>query len=252
VSASLELVPTDSLVERLRLVKDEFEATILREAASRLSEVARGVLSDLARPGGREHDMAAEIDWRLKRAGFERTAFDTIVAAGPNAALPHAHPTDRRVEAGDLLLLDFGGVLHGYCVDLTRTVAIGPVRDEYRRIYRAVYDAQRAAIASVRPGCLTDAVDAAARDRLTASGLGEAFRHSTGHGLGLEVHEEPRLGRTREGGPPAVPLEAGMVCTIEPGAYLPDLGGVRLEDDVRVSADGCQVLTDVPFDDRLL
>jgi Xaa-Pro aminopeptidase len=211
---SADLVATDSVVEGLRVVKDDFEAEILREAAARLSGVARGVLSDLVSPGRSERDLAADIDWRIKRAGFDRTAFDTIVAAGPNSALPHAHPSDRCVESGDLLLFDFGGVFHGYCVDLTRTVAVGPVREAQRRVYRAVHAAQRAAIAAVRAGTTSDLVDAAARDHLAACGLGEAFGHSTGHGLGLDVHEDPRLAKRRDGGPVPVTLQRGMVCTI--------------------------------------
>jgi Xaa-Pro aminopeptidase len=250
--STVEFVPAHDVLEGLRIVKDAFEADVLREAAARLSEVALGVLRDLAGPGRTELDLAAEIDWRLKRAGFERPAFDTIVAAGPNSALPHARPTERRVESGDLLLFDFGGVLHGYCVDLTRTVAVGPGTGEQRRLYRAVYDAQRAAVAAVRAGVTADVVDAAARELLTARGLGEAFGHSTGHGLGLDVHEEPRLGRRRPEGPEPTRLQCGMVCTIEPGAYLPEFGGVRLEDDVWVNEDGCDVLTTVPFEERLL
>jgi Xaa-Pro aminopeptidase len=250
--AAADFVPTDAAIERMRVVKDAFESGLLREAAARLSDVARGVLAELVSPGRTEHELAAEIDWRLKRAGFERTAFDTIVASGPNSALPHAHPTDRHVESGDLLLFDFGGVFHGYCVDLTRTVAVGPVHDEQRRLYRAVHAAQQAAIAAVRAGTTSDVVDAAARDYLTEHDLGDAFGHSTGHGLGLEVHEEPRLARRRATGPEPVTLERGMVCTIEPGAYVPEFGGVRLEDDVWVGDERCEVLTDVPFDDRLM
>jgi len=242
----------EAMVEGLRLVKDEAEVATIREAADRLSGVARAVLEELAAPGRSERDVAAEIDWRLKRAGFERTPFDTIVASGPNAALPHARPTDRRVEPGELLLLDFGGVHDGYCVDLTRTVATGePVPAEARRLYRAVAAAREAAVAAVRPGIAADAVDRAAREVLEAEGLGGAFGHGTGHGLGLEVHEEPRVTRRRPGGPEPRILEAGMVFTIEPGAYVPEFGGVRLEDDVLVTAAGCELLTRVPFDDRL-
>jgi Xaa-Pro aminopeptidase len=248
----IELVATDASVDRLRMVKDAFEVGVLREAARRLSEVARQVLADLPAPGRTEQEVAADIDWRLKRAGFERTAFETIVAGGPNSALPHARPTGRRIEPGDLVLLDFGGVLHGYCVDLTRTVAVGPVGERERRIYGAVHAAQRAAIAAARAGTTSDAVDAAARDSLAQAGLAEAFGHSTGHGLGLEVHEEPRLGRRRPGGPEPTTLARGMVCTIEPGAYLAGFGGVRLEDDVLIDEERCEVLTDVPFDERLL
>lgn len=243
---------TESVIEVLRIVKDEAELAALREAADRLSRVARAVLGELAAPGRSEREVAADIDWRLKRAGFERTAFDTIVASGPHAALPHARPTDRRIEPGELLLLDFGGVYDGYCVDLTRTVATGePVAAEARRLYRAVLAARDAAIAAVRPGIPADEVDRAARTVLEAEGLGEAFGHGTGHGLGLEVHEEPRVARRRPGGPEPRTLEAGMVFTIEPGAYVPGFGGVRLEDDVLVTPQGCEVLTRVPFDDRL-
>lgn len=247
-----EWVATDGLVEHLRTVKDVFERDLLSEAARRLSEVARGVLADLTGPGRTELEVAADIDYRVKRAGFEKTAFDTIVASGPNSALPHARPGTRTVTPGDLLLLDFGGVFHGYCVDLTRTVAVGPATSEQRRLYRAVHEAQRQAIAAVRAGTTGDAVDHAARGFLASQGLADAFGHSTGHGLGLDVHEEPRIARARDGGPPAVTLQRGMVCTIEPGVYLPDFGGVRLEDDVWVGDDAGEVLTDVPFDDRLM
>ena len=249
--AGVELVPTDGVIERRRMIKDPFEIGVLREAAGRLSEVARGVLSAMDHVGRAEREIAAEIDRRLLRAGFDRPAFDTIVATGANAALPHAHPTDRRVEPGDLLLFDFGGVLHGYCVDLTRTVATGPVTAEQQRIYRAVRDAQAAGIAAVAPGVESATVDAAARDLLAARGLGEAFGHGTGHGLGLEVHEDPRIAQARPGSPAPVVLAEGMVCTVEPGAYLPDYGGIRLEDDVLVTSGGCEVLTSVPFDERL-
>lgn len=247
-----ELVAVDATVERLRIVKDAFELGLLREAAGRLSDVARDALRSLTAPGRSERDVAAELDSRLKRAGFDRTAFDTIVASGPNSALPHAHPTDRTLEDGDLLLLDFGGVFHGYCVDLTRTVALGGVTAAQQHLYRAVHAAQRAALEAIRGGVTADTVDAAARASLGAEGLADAFGHSTGHGLGLEVHEEPRLAKRRDGGPEPDTLEPGMVCTVEPGAYLPGFGGVRIEDDVVVGAAGCELLTDVPLDDRLL
>jgi Xaa-Pro aminopeptidase len=251
-SAGRVLASTDGLVERVRMVKDGHEVGILREAASRLSQVARGVLADdVARAGRSEIAIAAEIDSRMKAAGFSRPAFDTIVASGPHSAQPHARPTDRAVGDGELVVLDFGGVLAGYCSDLTRTVAIGDVGPEARRIYAAVREAQRRAIASARHGQATDAVDAAARDHLASLGLADAFGHGTGHGLGLEIHEEPRLGKRRTEGPAPAVLEAGVVCTIEPGVYVPEVGGVRLEDDILVTTDGCEVITDVPFDARL-
>jgi Xaa-Pro aminopeptidase len=181
----------------------------------------------------------------MREAGYERMAFDTIVASGPHSAMPHYRAGTRRLAPGDLLVLDFGGVLDGYCCDLTRTASIGPPSPEARRVYDAVLDAQRAAIAAVRPGVAASAVDAAARDVLRARGLGDAFGHGTGHGLGLDVHEEPRVGRERADAP-AVILAPGMVFTIEPGAYLPGFGGVRIEDDVLVTDTGCEVLTTVP------
>jgi Xaa-Pro aminopeptidase len=245
------LVATDGVVELVRMRKDEHEVAVFREAAARLSDVARGVLSEVVRAGRTEADAAAEIDWRLKRAGFSRPAFDTIVASGPNSAHPHAHPTSRIVGDGELVVLDFGGVFEGYCVDLTRTVATGEVGPEARRLYGAVREAQRRAITASRAGVATDLVDAAARDCLAGLGLGDAFGHGTGHGLGLEIHEEPRIGRRRTEGPAPASLEAGVVCTIEPGVYVPGIGGVRLEDDILVTDGGCDVLTQVPFDGRL-
>lgn len=223
---------------------------MLRRGAQLLSPVAVDVIND-AKPGMTEQELAAKIDWRIKSAGFERCSFETIVASGPNSALPHAHPGERRLAEGDLVVLDFGGVYGGYCVDLTRTVALGEPDAEMARVYQAVLEAQKAAIAAVRPGVRAGDIDAAARTTLARHGLAEAFGHSTGHGLGVEIHETPRIGPRREaaGDGPAPPddmIEPGMVFTIEPGAYLPGWGGVRIEDDVLVTSDGVEVLTNVP------
>jgi Xaa-Pro aminopeptidase len=237
------LVQTSGFVEALRLVKDPDELAILREAGGRLSRVARRV-REFVRVGRTELDVAADIDHAVRTAGFERSAFETIVASGPNAALPHARPTARRLAPGDGVVLDFGGVYDGYCVDLTRTVSIAPVTADFRRLFDAVRDAQAAALAAVRPGVLSSAIDAAARSVLEARGLGEAFSHGTGHGLGLEVHEAPRISPVA----PPVPLVAGMVFTVEPGAYVEGQGGVRIEDDVLVTDGGCELLTDVPIE----
>ena len=249
-AARLALVSTDGVVENLRIVKDAHEIEMLRHGAVLLSAVAADVI-DALKPEVSERDFAAEIDWRMKRAGFERCAFDTIVASGPNSALPHAHPGDRVVWQEDLVVLDFGGVYGGYCVDLTRTVALKKPDRETQRVYDAVLEAQQAAIAAVKPGVRAGEIDAAARDALGRYGLAEAFGHSTGHGLGIEIHEAPRIGPRREGtagGPSAADQEItpGMVFTIEPGAYLPGWGGVRIEDDVLVTSDGVDVLTNVP------
>ena len=238
------LVATERIVERGRLVKDADEIAVLREAGRRLSLVARE-LGNIARPGMTELEVAAEIDAAVRRAGFEQPAFQTIVASGPNSALPHARPSSRVLRAGEGVVLDFGGVYDGYCVDLTRTLQFGDPGAELRRIFAAVAEAHAAAIAAVKPGVLPSAIDGAARSVLDRHGLGEAFGHGTGHGLGLDVHEEPRIAR-HNGTNTEAPVEAGMVFTIEPGAYVAGLGGVRIEDDVVVVEGGCELLTDVP------
>ena len=247
---SVFLVATDSVIERLRVVKDAHEIAMLRRGAQLLAPVAVDILGDV-KPGLREQELAAKIDWRIKSGGFERCSFETIVASGPNSALPHAHAGDRVLREGDLVVLDFGGVYGGYCVDLTRTVAVGQPDAEMVRVYHAVLEAHGAAIAAVKPGVRAGDIDAAARTTLARHGLAEAFGHSTGHGLGVEIHETPRIGPRREaaGDAPAAPdeaIEPGMVFTIEPGAYLPGWGGVRIEDDVLVTSDGVDVLTNVP------
>jgi Xaa-Pro aminopeptidase len=256
----ITLVPTEGVVESGRVCKDAEEQATLREAARRLTAVLEGVLADL-RAGVSETEVALALESGMRRTGFSRPAFDTIVASGPASALPHARAGDRRLAAGDLVVLDFGGVYNGYCVDLTRTVSMGPPSPEAARLHAAVRRAQTAAIAAVAPGAATHAVDAAARDSLTADGYGEAFGHGTGHGLGLEVHEAPRIARKdptagdRVHPPGHLPaptaLASGMVVTIEPGAYLPGFGGARIEDDVLVTPEGCEVLTTVGRDLRV-
>jgi len=243
------LVATEGIVERARVRKDAHELAALREGARRLSEVARGAFSEI-RAGRTEREIAQAIDGRILAAGFSRPAFDTIVASGPNAALPHAHPGERKLTESDLVVLDFGGVYDSYCVDLTRTVAVGRAAPRARDVYAAVRDAHDRAIAAVRPGQSRFAIDAAARDTLGRYGLAEAFGHGTGHGLGIEVHEEPRITRPTPAGSPVIDtredaVSEGMVFTIEPGAYLSGWGGVRIEDDVLVTRDGVEVLTDV-------
>lgn len=235
------LVPTERLVERARMVKDAGEIEALREGSRRLSSIA-GRLTEWARAGRTEREVADDIESALRQAGFSHPAFDTIVAAGPNSALPHARPGDRRLQPGDPTVLDFGGVYDGYSVDMTRTVQLGRPSEALERLYRAVAEAQQAAIQAVRPGVAASAIDSAARAVLERAGLGEAFGHGTGHGLGLEVHEEPRITRPSAHLPDTT-MEPGMVFTIEPGAYVPGLGGVRIEDDVLVTPNGCEVLT---------
>ncbi len=256
------LVPTEQLIEHVRVRKDEYEVEMIREGARRLSDVAHGVFEEVGL-GRTERDIAEAIDLRIRRAGFERPAFDTIVASGPQSALPHARPGERTLSEHDLVVLDFGGVYDSYCVDLTRTVVVGRAGDRAREVHAAVLEAHDRAIRTVGPGRSRFAIDAAARDWLTACGLGEAFGHGTGHGLGIDIHEDPRI--TRRPGPVkevAGPrraveeageaqddaVEAGMVFTIEPGAYLPGWGGVRIEDDVLVTEHGVELLTNVTTD----
>ena len=236
---------TERVVEQARIVKDDGEVAALREAARRLTPVAQAAF-EMIRPGISERAVAARIEAAIREAGFERTSFDTIVASGPNAALPHYRAGDRLLQRAEVVVLDFGGVLDGYCSDLTRTVALAPPSAEAHRVHQAVREAQQAAIDAVRPGIAATDVDGAARRVLEAHGLGEAFGHGTGHGLGLDVHEEPRVTRPRADVAPVL-LEPGMVFTIEPGAYLPGWGGVRIEDDVLVTDRGCEVLTSVSY-----
>jgi Xaa-Pro aminopeptidase len=249
----VSLVPTDGVVEASRVTKDAFEIAMLREGAVRLSHVARQVLRAVRR-GQSEREVAAVIDDRLRGGGFEKPAFDTIVASGPNGALPHAQPGERKLTEGDLVVLDFGGVYASYCVDLTRTVSIGAPAPRAREVYAAVLEAHDLAIAAVAPGRSRFDIDAAARDALGRRGLAEAFGHGTGHGLGIAVHEDPRITRRRaeppikseaEGEHSTEQVSPGMVFTIEPGAYIPGWGGVRIEDDVLVTGSGVDVLTNV-------
>ena len=245
--STVQLIPTAVIVERARVRKDHYELRILREAADRLSAVARSLFT-LVRAGMTERELAMTIDWRIREAGFEKPAFETIVASGPQAALPHARPTGRTLTEGDLVVLDFGGVYDSYCVDLTRTVSIGSASRRARDVYAAVLDAQTKAIAAVGPGA--SRCDRCRRPESLTPPPGWARRSVTvGHGLGIEVHEDPRIVRRRadaDTGDEAI--APGMVFTIEPGAYFPGWGGVRIEDDVVVTEDGAELLTHVTTD----
>ena len=256
--SGVTLCRTTGLVESLRQVKDADELATMRDAGRRISRVMTEMRASL-RAGQREREVAADIDWAIRAAGFEGPAFETIVAAGPNTALPHARPGDRRLAAGDLVLLDFGGTLDGYCVDLTRVASLGRPDPAALGWHDAVSEAHGAALAAVGPGVSATEVDTAARAVLERRGLGPAFGHGTGHGLGLEVHEAPRVGKRRRAvASPGTPesnddledvrLEAGMVFTVEPGVYLPGQGGVRLEDDLVVTETGYELLTHVSLD----
>ena len=231
--------PAGELVERLRVRKDAGEVAAIRSAAMLAAEALGETLASV-RPGQTELEIAARLEAGLRRRGSEAHPFPTIVASGPRSALPHAHTSSRTVAAGEWLLLDFGAVVDGYCADVTRTVVVGARADESQRaLYALVQDAQLRAREGVRAGMTGRDADALAREPIEARGFGAAFGHSTGHGLGLEVHEAPRLARTV-----AEPLPQDAVVTIEPGVYLAGRGGVRIEDDVHLSADGPVLLTD--------
>jgi Xaa-Pro aminopeptidase len=231
--------PAGELVERLRVRKDAGEVAAIRAAATLATGALRDALATV-RLGQTELEIAGELERALRRHGSEAHPFPAIVASGPRSALPHAHSSSRTVAAGEWLLLDFGAVVDGYCADMTRTVVVGARADDSQRaLYGLVQEAQRRAREGVHAGMSGRDADALARDPIEARGFGAAFGHSTGHGLGLEVHEAPRLARTA-----ADPLPDGAVVTIEPGVYVAGRGGVRIEDDVHLSSDGPVLLTD--------
>ncbi|MGQ0703211.1 MAG: M24 family metallopeptidase [Gemmatimonadales bacterium] len=236
--AGAEPVPTGGQVEALREVKDPDEVGAIA-AAAELAHAALAEVVTTIRLGDREREIAARLEGALRRRGSEWHPFPTIVASGPRSALPHARAGEREIRRGDWLLLDFGAQVDGYCADLTRTLAIGRADQRQREVYDTVYQAQRRAREEIRPGMAGKDADALARTVIVARGYGAAFGHSLGHGLGLEVHEGPRLGVTAE-----EPVPAGAVVTVEPGVYLEGWGGVRLEDDVHLRPEGPRCLTD--------
>jgi Xaa-Pro aminopeptidase len=229
--------PTMDLVETLRERKDVEEVALIEQAAEAATSALHQTLEMVA-VGMTEYEIAGTLEKALRDAGSEGFPFPSIVASGPRSALPHARSSDRRVNRGDFLLLDFGAEARGYCADVTRTVVIGQASDEQRAVYDVVRIANERAVAAVRPGMSGREADAVARGYIERCGYGDLFGHSLGHGLGLEVHEAPRLARTAEGA-----LPEGAVVTIEPGVYRPGWGGVRIEDDVHLAPDGARLLT---------
>ena len=240
-----ELVPTSGVIERLRQDKDPFEIELLKRAAH-IADDAFTQIWQLLGPelpeGLTERRVAAELDHAMRVGGADAPSFDSIVASGPNGAKPHARPGDRVIRSGDLVVLDFGARLDGYGSDMTRTVVAGASPTERQiELYDAVLTAQQAGVAAVADGVLELTVDRACRDVLAARGLAEAFSHGTGHGIGLEIHEPPILSMRSVG-----ILRTGLVITVEPGIYLPEFGGVRVEDSVVVTAAGCTPITHSP------
>lgn len=229
IGSDVEWLPTVGLIEGLRAVKDDAEIHSLREAAE-IAIAAFEQVVGLVEPGVCELELAAELDFRLRRNGADGPAFETIVASGPRSAFPHARSGTRALEEGDLLLCDFGAHWHGYCSDLTRTLVVGEPTARQEEVLQAVLAAGEAACAALRTGARAAEVDAAARAAFAARGLAERFAHSTGHGIGLEVHEAPRLRRRSD-----ERLARNMVVTVEPGLYFSGWGGIRIEDDYIVT-----------------
>ena len=234
------LHPVGRVLEEQRMVKSPAEMERIRKSAALNSQAFRNTLQRV-KPGTNERDIAADLDFEMRRLGAEKPAFETIVATGNRSALPHARPTARPLGTNELLLIDMGATLDGYSSDMTRMAFAGNPPKRVRDLYKAVLEAQLTAIDAVRAGTTATKVDAAARNVLKKHGLEREFLHSTGHGLGLEIHEPPRIGRRDK-----TRLQAGMAITIEPGAYVAGLGGVRIEDTVLVTSSGCEVLTPTP------
>ncbi|PIE59600.1 MAG: peptidase M24 [Desulfobulbus propionicus] len=232
----LRLKPVSGMVEEMRCLKSEQELSLLRESTRINEKVFQSVYNSIE-PGMTEREIALAVELTMHEMGAERPSFDTIVAFGTNAAKPHAVPTDRALEAGDLVLIDMGLIYRGYCSDMTRTFVAGKPGDIFKARSRLVRKAQLAGIAAIKAGVTGAHVDKAARDIIKEGGFAKAFGHSLGHGVGLAVHEEPRLSSLSR-----KKLRAGMVVTVEPGMYLPEWGGVRLENMVIVQEDGCEVI----------
>jgi Xaa-Pro aminopeptidase len=235
-----ELVPVAGLVENIRLIKDETELQIMQEVAN-IADAAFAHITSYIRAGVTEREVANELEFFMRKQGAESSSFDIIVASGYRSALPHGVASDKVIEKGELVTLDFGAYYKGYCSDITRTVAVGDINDELRKIYDTVLEAQLKGMEGIKPGITGKEADALTRDHITAKGYGEYFGHSTGHGLGLEVHEGPGLSMKSK----AV-LKPGMVVTVEPGIYISGVGGTRIEDDTVITESGNRSLTKSP------
>jgi Xaa-Pro aminopeptidase len=240
LSDEVELVEAGGLVERLRMIKDSGELDKIREAAQ-LADRALTEVLERGLVGRTERDVAIDLMFTMMKLGAEAPSFEPIVAAGPHGALPHADPRDVEIPADTFVVIDWGAQLDGYASDCTRTFSTGEIDPRDAEVYETVLRAQEAALAAVRPGPIGREIDAVARDIIDAAGHAEHFGHGLGHAVGIEVHEEPRL--SKQG---VTPLEAGMVLTVEPGIYVPGAVGVRIEDLIAVTEDGCEILNGLP------
>ncbi|WP_317891248.1 M24 family metallopeptidase [Paenibacillus oceani] len=233
----IKLVPAEPLVELLRMVKDQSELAVMQEAAELADKTFEHVLTTL-KPGITENDVALTIEFYMRQHGAASVSFETIVASGERSALPHGKASGRVLRSGEFVKMDFGAYYKGYCSDITRTVMLGKPTEKHRELYDIVLEAQMHTLEHIRPGMTGKAADALARDVIRKCGYGDHFGHGTGHGLGMEVHEAPRLSMLSD-----TVLKPGMTVTVEPGIYLPGFGGVRIEDDVVVTDSGVRRLT---------
>ncbi|PLR68092.1 M24 family metallopeptidase [Bacillus sp. UMB0893] len=236
----IEFIPVSGAVEKLRLIKSAAEIKILKEAAEIADAAFKHILT-VIRPGIREIEAANELEFFMRKQGAVSSSFDIIVASGHRSALPHGVASEKEIEKGDFVTMDFGAYYKGYCSDITRTIAVGDPSDELKKIYSIVLEAQLRGMKGIKAGMTGIEADALTRDYISENGYGEYFGHSTGHGLGMEVHEGPSLSMKSE-----TVLEPGMVVTVEPGIYIPQLGGVRIEDDTIVKEAGNESLTHSP------
>jgi Xaa-Pro aminopeptidase len=244
--SKVAFIKAAGLVEGFRAVKEAEEVERVRVSGRVTAQVFEELLS-YVRPGASESDLAAEIEYRMRKKGAEGAAFETIVASGSRGALPHARASGKRLENGELVIFDLGAILAGYCADMTRTIYLGKPGRRIRNLFDAVAEAQKSTVAAMRPGIRTADVDATARRALRKHGLDRFFTHSTGHGVGLEIHEMPRLGRGDK-----TRLQVGNVVTAEPGIYLPGLGGIRIEDTVVVGPQNADILTPASKNDWVI
>jgi Xaa-Pro aminopeptidase len=230
----------DNIICSIRSIKSGFEIKRIKTAQAIAERAFEHILKFII-PGVSEREIALELDYFMLREGAHGLSFETIAVSGENSSMPHGTASQRKIKNGDFITMDFGAVFDGYHSDMTRTVAVGDVSRKHREVYNTVLNAQKAALEAIKEGVACAAADAAARDIITAAGYGEYFRHSTGHGVGVEIHEEPSLSPTRQ-----EVLRAGNIVTVEPGIYLPGEFGVRIEDMVAVTKDGCENLTSCP------
>lgn len=232
-----ELVPLSGLIEKQRLIKQPAELKIIQEAVD-IADAAFEHIQTFIKPGVKEIEVSNELEFFMRKQGAVSSSFDIIVASGERSALPHGVASDKVIESGELVTLDFGAYYKGYCSDITRTVAVGEPSGKLREIYDTVLEAQLRGVKGLKPGMTGKEADALTRDYITEQGYGDYFGHSTGHGMGLEVHEGPGLSHRS-----SQQLEPGMVVTVEPGIYVADVGGTRIEDDVVITEDGCKILS---------